>query len=412
MRSIVVVGAGPSGMMAAIKAAEGGASVVILEKMERAGKKMAITGKGRCNITNIAAIPEIIKNIPGNGKFLHSALRFFDNGEVIRFFEEQGVTTKVERGGRVFPASDRAADAVGALVGRIHDLGVALRVSSPVREVIVRSGVVRGVTLASGEVVAADAVILATGGASYPKTGSTGDGARIASALGHTVTPLIPALVPLETNDEWVKELSGLSLKNVRVRLMCDGKKLAEDFGEMMFTHFGVTGPVILSLSRMAARCLAAGGAPEVVIDLKPALTEERLDERIKRDFEKYSGKSLKNASRDLLPARMIPQILDIAYLDPAKNSSQVTRAERARLVSVLKNLVIPISMTRPIDEAIVTAGGVSVRETAPKTMASRLVKGLYFAGEILDIDGLTGGYNLQAAFSTGAAAGFYSALG
>lgn len=415
MRKILIVGAGPAGMMAAVKAAETGGTVVLLEKMERVGKKMMITGKGRCNMTNAAPVPDIIKNIPGNGVFLNSALRFFDNEDVKAFFEDAGVPTVTERGGRVFPASSRASDAVDAMLHRLHSLGVEIRTRAEVRELLENDGKISGVRLASGEELFADAVIVATGGASYPRTGSTGDGFRMAAAMGHTVEPPTPALVPLETEEDWPKELSGLSLKNVRVRLFSEGEqkeKLGEAFGEMLFTHFGVTGPIILTLSRTAAMYLRNHETLGMELDLKPALDEATLEKRVQRDFEQYRNKHAKNAMVDLLPARMISPVLDLAYIDEDKPVHQIERGERLRIVETLKRLPLTISGTRPIDEAIVTAGGVSVKEMNPKTMESKLVKGLYFVGEVADVDGFTGGYNLQAAFSMGAAAGTWSAKG
>lgn len=409
MDNVIVVGAGPAGMMAAIKAAENGADVLVLEKMKQPGKKMLITGKGRCNITNTAEIPELIKNIPGNGKFLNSCIRAFDNADVQYFFNELDVPTKVERGGRVFPVSDRAADAVNAMVVRLHELGVKLRVESRVSDIIVENDRAVGVKTDSGKVFSGDVVILATGGASYPGTGSTGDGYVMAKAIGHEVTPLLPSLVPLELEEEWVSELQGLSLRNVRVALMADEKKVTDIFGEMLFTHYGASGPVVLSLSRDVARLLAEGRFVELMIDLKPALSFEQLDNRIVRDLEKYQRKEMKNAMKDLLPGRLIMPVLDGAYIAPDRMANSVTRAERHRLVNVLKGLIVTVTKTRPISEAIVTAGGVSVKEINPKTMESRLIKKLYFAGEVVDVDAFTGGYNLQAAFSMGAAAGNWS---
>lgn len=413
MGKILIVGAGPAGMMAAVKAAENGADVILLEKMERVGKKMMITGKGRCNMTNAAPIPDIIKNIPGNGAFLNSAIRFFDNGDVIEFFKNAGVPTVTERGGRVFPASSRAADAVDAMLHRLHSLGVEIRTRAEVRDLLEKDGQISGVRLSTGEELFGNAVIVATGGASYPRTGSTGDGFRMAAAVGHTVEPPTPALVPLETEEEWPKELTGLSLKNVRVRLFSEDEpreKLGEAFGEMMFTHFGVTGPIVLTLSRTAAMYLQEHETLDMEIDMKPALDEATLEKRVQRDFEQYKNKHVKNAMTDLLPARMISPVLDLAYIDEEKPVHQIERAERLRIVETLKRLPLTISRTRPIDEAIVTAGGVSVKELNPKTMESKLVKGLYFVGEVADVDGFTGGYNLQAAFSMGAAAGTWAA--
>ena len=410
MKKILVAGAGPAGMMAAIKAAENGAEVTILEKMKKPGRKMMITGKGRCNITNAADVPEIIRNIHGNGRFLNSSLRAFDNQDVICFFEGQGVPTKVERGSRVFPASDKAQDAVAAMVHRLHELGVTIETETAVRNLLTQDDRIAGVRTQTGAVYKADAVIVCVGGASYPGTGSTGDGYAMAQAVGHTIEPIHPSLVPLVTEEEWVKDVQGLSLRNVRAALRIDGEKVQEMFGEMLFTHYGVTGPIILSLSRMASACLLdKGHFVELSLNLKPALSQEQLDARIQRDFEKYQRKQLGNALTDLLPHKLIEPVLDAAFLAPDKPVHQVTAAERHRLAETLQDLTLVITGTRPIAEAIVTAGGVSVKEIDPKTMESKLVRGLYFAGEVIDVDAYTGGYNLQAAFSTGAAAGNWS---
>lgn len=409
MKQILVIGAGPAGMMAAIRAAENGAAVTLLEKMKRPGRKMMITGKGRCNITNAADVPEIIRNIHGNGAFLNSSMRAFDNRDVMDFFEQQGVPVKVERGNRVFPVSDKAQDVVDAMVHRLHEFGVRIELEMPVADILLQEGRVAGVRTKSGAHYKADAVILAVGGASYPGTGSTGDGYEMARKLGHTVVPLRPSLVPLETEEEWVKDVQGLSLRNVRATLLAGGEKVQEMFGEMMFTHFGVTGPIILSMSRRAAKCLAEGKFVELELNLKPALTPEKLDARIQRDFEQHIRKSLKNGLLDLLPHKLIEPVLDCAYLDPEKPVHQVTAEERHRLAETLQHLTLTITKTRPLAEAIVTAGGVSVREINPKTMESKLVPDLYFAGEVVDVDAYTGGYNLQAAFSMGNAAGCWS---
>lgn len=409
MKQILVIGAGPAGMMAAIRAAENGAAVTLLEKMKRPGRKMMITGKGRCNITNAADVPEIIRNIHGNGAFLNSSMRAFDNQDVMEFFRQQGVPVKVERGNRVFPVSDKAQDVVNAMVHRLHELDVRIELEMPVADILLQEGRVAGVRTKSGAHYKADAVILAVGGASYPGTGSTGDGYEMSKKLGHTVVPLRPSLVPLETEEEWVKDVQGLSLRNVRATLLAGGEKVQEMFGEMMFTHFGVTGPIILSMSRRAAKCLAEGKFVELELNLKPALTPEKLDARIQRDFEQHIRKSLKNGLLDLLPHKLIEPVLDCAYLDPEKPVHQVTAEERHRLAETLQHLTLTITKTRPLAEAIVTAGGVSVREINPKTMESKLVPGLYFAGEVVDVDAYTGGYNLQAAFSMGNAAGCWS---
>ena len=410
MNKIIVIGAGPGGMMAAVKAAENGAEVLLLEKMNRVGKKMLITGKGRCNITNAADVPEIIRTITGNGRFLYSALQSFDNQDVMRFFQEHGVEIKVERGQRVFPVSDKAQDAVDAMYMYLHELGVKIRTEARVRDILTAEGHAAGVRLIDGEILSASAVILATGGASYPGTGSTGDGYAMAEALGHTIVPLRPSLVPLETEEDWPLAAQGLSLRNVRVQLLADGQKIAEEFGEMMFTHFGVTGPIILSLSRPAAQALADGSMVELSINLKPALTPEQLDARLQRDFLKYQRKQLKNALHDLLPSKLIEPVLDLSYLDPDAFVHQTSKEQRLRLAEVLQHMVLTVSRTRPLAEAIVTAGGIATREINPKTMESKKVPGLYLVGEVVDVDAFTGGYNLQAAFSMGAAAGCWSA--
>ncbi|SFT33339.1 hypothetical protein SAMN02910356_00048 [Selenomonas sp. GACV-9] len=410
MKHILVVGAGPAGMMAAIKAAENGAEVTVLEKMKKPGRKMMITGKGRCNITNAADVPEIIRNIHGNGRFLNSSMRAFDNQDVIYFFEGQGVPTKVERGNRVFPVSDKAQDVVDAMVQRLHELGVTIETEVAVKDLLTQDGHIAGVRTQTGAIYKADAVILCVGGASYPGTGSTGDGYGMAAAVGHTIVPVRPSLVPLVTEDEWVKDVQGLSLRNVRGTLRVDGEKVQEMFGEMMFTHYGVTGPIILSMSRMASEYLAdAGHFVELSLNLKPALSQEKLDARVQRDFEKYQRKQLGNALVDLLPHKLIAPVLDSAFLAADKPVHQVTLEERHRLVETLQDLTLVIVGTRPLAEAIVTVGGVSVKEINPKTMESKLVPGLYFAGEVTDVDAYTGGYNLQAAFSMGAAAGNWS---
>lgn len=411
---IIVAGAGPAGMMAAIKAAENGAQVVLLEKMSRPGKKMLITGKGRCNITNVAEKQELIRNIPGNGKFLYSCLKAYDNEDVQLFFQTQGVPTKVERGGRVFPVSDKAADVVEAMVLYLRELGVELVLDARVEEILTQADEAgqlhaTGFRLSDGREYQGDAAILATGGASYPGTGSTGDGCRLAQRLGHHIVKLLPSLVPLETEDDWVKELQGLSLKNVRATLLSDGEEVSDMFGEMLFTHFGISGPIVLSLSRQAVQLLNKGHFVEMELDLKPALTPEQLDARLLRDFQKYLNKEIKNGMKDLLPGRLIEPVLDAAYLKPETPVNAITREQRHKLVEILKALPMIISGSRPIAEAIVTAGGIDTKEINPKTMESKLVKGLYFAGETTDVDGYTGGFNLQVAFSMGAAAGCWS---
>ena len=405
---IAVIGGGPAGMIAAIRAAEGGAQVTLFEKMPRVGRKLGITGKGRCNLTNTADNAEIIKNLPGNGKFLFSALKNFSSVDTVNFFENLGVTTKVERGGRIFPVSDDASEVIDALLRKMLVLGVEVKNNSPVTDIIAEHKKIRGV-LVGGKIFQCDAVILATGGASYPATGSTGDGFRLAKRLGHTVTEILPALVPLEVEED-IKSLQGLSLKNVRVKLLADGKKIADQFGEMLFTHFGLSGPIILTLSRQAAKLLADGKFVELEINLKPALTPEQLDARILRDFDKFKRKAIKNSLVELLPAKLIPIILDRAFIEPNKKVDEITQAERRRLAEILRGLLLTITKTRPISEAIVTAGGISVKEINPQTMQSKIVENLFIAGEVADVDGFTGGFNLQAAWAMGNTAGTFAA--
>ena len=405
MKKIIVVGGGAAGVMAAIRAAEGGAQVTLFEKMPQIGRKLRITGKGRCNLTNTADIAEVVKNIPGNGKFLFSALKNFSPVDAVNFFESLGVKTKVERGGRIFPASDDASEVIDALIKRLAILGVEVKTNSPVKEILSEQKKIVGV-LVDGKIFRCDALILATGGMSYPATGSTGDGFKFARKLGHTVTEILPALVPLETEEEFVKDLQGLSLRNVRAKLLADGKKISEEFGEMLFTHFGVSGPIILTLSRRAAKLLAEKKFVELEINLKPALSPAQLDARILRDFDKFKGKIAKNSLGDLLPAKLIPLVLDLAYLPEDKRVDEITAAERRRLAKILQGLPLTITATRPISEAIVTAGGVDVKELDPRTMRSKLVENLFVVGEVADVDGFTGGFNLQAAWSMGNAAG------
>lgn len=406
MKNVIVVGGGAAGMMAAYQAAGEGSHVILLEKMPSLGRKVLITGKGRCNITNACDTQQLIKNMPGNGRFLHSAYREFDNTDMIAFIEQWGVQTKVERGGRVFPVSDKAKDVIDAFVRALAKKQVEVITGQPVRKILVEDDQVVGVATDHKQ-YPADAVILATGGASYPGTGSSGDGYKMAKELGHAITPLKPSLVPLEVTEDWIKELQGLSLKNVTATVLVGGKKQADDFGEMLFTHYGLSGPIILSLSKVVAEALNAGNKEVMLeINLKPALSEEVLDKRVQRDWEKFSRKQLKNSLNELLPTKMIPVIIDLAFLDPDKFVNQITKSERARLLKQLQHLTFTIQRTRPVSEAIVTAGGVSTKEINPATMESKLIKNLYFAGEVIDIDGYTGGYNLQAAFSTGYVAG------
>lgn len=405
MKTVGVIGAGAAGLMAAGRAAERGHRVFVFEKNRIAGKKVRITGKGRCNLTNACDPDTFIANIPGNGRFLYSSLHTFSNAQVMEFFEKMGVPVKVERGDRVFPVSDQAKDVADALRDYAVGCGAKLYYESPVSEIFAEAGCVTGVKLEDGRTIQLDAVIVATGGISYPGTGSTGDGHRMAQKLGHTVTPLKPSLVPLVTRDKWVPKLQGLSLKNVAISLQDKkGTRLYEDFGEMMFTHFGVTGPVILSGSRHILKYDYKNVF--LVIDLKPALSMEKLDERLQRDFAKFSRKQFKNALDELFPNLLIPVMVDLSQIPPDKPVHQITREERLGFAALIKNLTCEIIGSRPVDEAIVTAGGVSVKEIHPGTMESKLVKGLFFAGEVMDVDAYTGGFNLTIAFSTGFSAG------
>lgn len=412
MKKIVVIGAGPAGMMAAITGAEMGAPVTLLEKMPEAGKKLKITGKGRCNITSSLEGEFLLSGYAGGGgRFLYSVLSEFSNVDLINYFAVRGVPCKVERGNRVFPVSDRAEDVVGALKKELLEQGVRVDYRCAVQGLVISNGRVNGVRTAE-KVLAAQAVILSTGGMSYPGTGSTGDGYQMAEAVGHQVVTPRPGLVPLETVEPWVKELKGLSLKNVQMTAWRpDGVRINQDFGEMLFTHFGISGPIVLSMSRDIGEYLHKNPGKQVRagIDLKPALSEETLAKRLDRDFTLYSRKHFKNSLNDLLPQSLIPVIIELSGIDPMQTVNSITRTQRRELIRLLKNLPVTVKRTRPIGEAIVTAGGINLKEVNPKTMESKIIKGLFFAGEILDIDGYTGGFNLQAAFSTGYAAGKYA---
>ena len=405
---VIVIGGGASGMMAAITAAESGAAVTLLEKNDRLGKKMLITGKGRCNVTTDKDTTEIINSFVHNGKFLYTALSSFSNQQVKYFFEEAGVPLKVERGERVFPVSDQSKDIVNALRRKMQEAGVDVWLNATVKELLLEDGRAVGVQLLNGQKLRANHMIVATGGASYPGTGTTGDGYHFARKAGHTIVPLRPSLIPLECAEGYVKALQGLSLKNVNFTIeTAQGKKLVQEFGEMLFTHFGVSGPIVLSASYKAVDYWQKNKEPLVgIIDFKPALTPEKLDVRILRDIEEQKNKQLKNSLHTLMPGKLIPVFIQRAGISPDKAMHQITREERQRMVELLKQFRFTVTKARPIEEAIVTAGGVSVKEVSPKTMESKLVPGLYFTGEVLDIDGMTGGFNLQAAFSTGYLAG------
>ncbi|MGM0502115.1 MAG: NAD(P)/FAD-dependent oxidoreductase [Bacillota bacterium] len=400
----IVIGAGAAGLIAAGKAAERGKEVLLLEKNEQVGKKILITGKGRCNLTNDCAVEEMIKNFPDTGKFLYSALYNFSNWQLRSFFADLGVETKVERGDRVFPVSDSAADVVAALKKYIKENGVYLKSKAKVIEILIEDDKITGVKLEAGQEYQADNVLLAVGGQAYPSTGSSGDGYQLASELGHQIKDVKPALVPLETEEEWVKGAQGLNLRNVTATLVVNGEEIAQEFGEMLFAHFGVTGPIILTLSRKAVQYLDQ--EVKLKIDLKPALSLEKLDQRLQRDFKKYARKQFKNSLGDLLPRKLIPIVVNLSSIPTDKFVHQITTEERSELLELLTGLELTISGTRGFRAAIVTAGGVDTEEINPSTMESKLIEGLYFAGEIIDIDGYTGGFNLQAAFSTGYLAG------
>ncbi len=411
VRRVIVVGGGAAGMMAAISAAEYGADVLLCERNDRLGKKLRITGKGRCNVTNDCDLNTFLSNVPTNPRFLYAALSGFSTADTMSFFEDLGVPLKTERGRRVFPVSDRAGDVVAALERKCREMGVTL-LNRRVQRLLIENGRACGVVLGENREEHADAVILCTGGKSYPLTGSDGDGFRFAEMVGHRVEPAKPSLVPLVARGRFCALLQGLSLKNVSLRIVQveTGKTVYEDFGEMMFTHFGLTGPLILSASAHLADMKP--GKYEARIDLKPALDEMTLDARLLSDFSKYQNRDVINALNDLLPQKMIAPFVSLCEIDPRKKIHSVTREERERMVQILKGLRVTLEGFRPIEEAIVTRGGVSVKEVNPKTMESKLIPGLYFAGELLDVDAYTGGFNLQIAFSTGVAAGHAAACG
>ncbi|MBQ7472886.1 MAG: NAD(P)/FAD-dependent oxidoreductase [Oscillospiraceae bacterium] len=399
---LVVIGGGPSGMMCAIQAAERGKKVVILDDNRQLGRKLRITGKGRCNLTNNCDVKTIMQNIPGDGRFLYSALSRFGPQETMAFFTGLGVPLKTERGNRVFPVSDNANDIADALVRRCGALGVRTE-KTRAKKILTKDGAVCGVACADGE-IACRAAALCTGGRSYPLTGSNGAGYELARELGHTIVPTRPSLVPLESGDEYCAEMQGFAPKNVVLSAFEDNKLIYKEMGEMLFTHFGVSGPLVLSASAHMRKMGSASYRLE--IDFKPALDEKKLDARILRDFEKYANKEFKNALGELVGHSMIPVLVRLSEIEENKIVNSITRQERQRLVRLLKAFPVGISGFRPIDEAIVTAGGVSTKEVNPRTMESKLVSGLYFAGEIMDLDAYTGGFNLQIAWSTGHMAG------
>lgn len=403
---VIVIGGGAAGLMAAGQAAEIGTETLLLEKMNRPGRKLRITGKGRCNLTNETLLSEFITHFGPSGRFLRQAFSSFFVSELVAFLGELGVPTVTERGGRVFPASGQAQDVVDALVGWVRERGAILRTRSPVEQLLIEDGRVVGVRVSGGQVYRADAVIVATGGASYPGTGSTGDGYRLAASVGHTIVPIRPALVPLETAGDIARRLQGLSLRNVTLRVWVNGEKRSETFGEMLFTHFGLSGPIVLCQSRQVVDALRLGQKVILALDLKPALDERKLDVRLLRDLDAHGKQQFHTLLKGLLPRKLIPICVDLTGISPDKAGHQITAQERKRLRTWLKDFRLKVTGYRSFDEAIITAGGVDTREINPRTMASRLVEGLYFAGEVLDVDADTGGYNLQAAFSTGWVAG------
>jgi predicted Rossmann fold flavoprotein len=403
---VVVVGGGPAGMIAAGTAASMGRKTILIEKNEKLGKKLFITGKGRCNVTNSADFDEFMKNIPKNSKFFYSAFNGFSNNDLIGLLEDLGLKIKVERGGRAFPESDKSSDVIKAFERYMNKYKVDVKLNSKVMNIRQEGDVISGVLLANGESIECSSVIICTGGVSYPQTGSTGDGYEIARRAGHSINELMPSLVPLVAKDAFIKDLQGLSLKNVEIKAIADGQLVYEDFGEMLFTHYGLSGPIILSASFYVSDYLRKKKEIKISIDLKPALSEEELDKRIIRDFEKNTNKQFKNSLDELFPQKMIPVVIALSGIDESKEVHQITKLERKAFVKLIKGFTITISGTRPIEEAIVTSGGINLKEISPKTMESKVVKGLYFAGEIIDLDAFTGGFNLQIAFSTGYTAG------
>lgn len=402
MNTVVVIGGGPAGMMAAINAADK-YNTVLIEKNDKLGRKMFISGKGRCNITNAKDISEFFDFIPGNPHFLYSSLYSFTNEDTMNFFNKLGVKLKTERGDRVFPESDKSSDIISAMEKELRKKSVSIKLNSKVKSFIYKDNTIKAVQLDDNSIIKGDYFILCTGGISYPQTGSSGEGYNFAKELGHNIVELKPSLVPITVKEEWIKELQGLSLKNVELSIVNKKNKvLFKEFGEMLFTHFGISGPICLSGSRVVNK----EDNLKAVIDLKPALTFEELDKRIQKDFIKYTNKDFKNSLDDLLPQKIIDVVIRLSGIDPNKKVNLITREERQNLVSLLHNFTLEIKGLRPIAEAIVTAGGINVKEIDPSTMQSKLCKNLYFAGEIIDVDAYTGGFNIQIALSTGYLAG------
>ena len=414
---VVVIGGGPAGMMSAITAKEAGNRVILIEKMKSLGRKLLITGKGRCNITSSLPIEEFIKNTPGNGKFLYSAFNNFSNEDIINFLKEEGLEVKEERGNRIFPVTDKSQDVLNCFIKRLKKDKVEIHLGERVEEILYdeknEGKIVTGIRTTNGK-IEADKIILATGGKSYPLTGSTGDGYCLAQKLGHTITNLKPSLVPIEIFEKSIcKNLQGLSLRNVSIKIVDNEnkKEIYSDFGEMLFTHFGVSGPIILSSSAHLVRYKNIDEKfknknIKIIVDFKPALSEEKLEARILRDFEEFKNKQFKNSLDKLLPQKLIPVIIELSNINENKKVNEITKEERKKLVILLKNFTLTLEKLRPIEEAIITSGGINIKEINPKTMESKLVKNLYFAGEIIDVDSYTGGFNLQIAYSTGYVAG------
>lgn len=405
MSRVIVIGGGAAGMMAAVAAAENGHHVLLLEKNEKLGKKLYITGKGRCNVTNACERDKFFENIVSNPKFLYSAFYACDNMGLMEIIKDAGCPLKVERGERVFPVSDHASDITAALQRLLKEKGVQIRLHTTVRDVMAADGQVTGVRLADGSTLEADAVVTATGGLSYQTTGSTGDGYRMAQMLGHTIKDCVPALVPVEIEEAWCRSLQGLSLKNVTLTMTCGKKQIYQGFGEMLFTHFGVSGPLVLSASSYYGRCKEREDI-RFTIDLKPALSVEQLDKRLLREFEENRNRQIKNVLGSLYPAKLVPVMIMVSGMDGEQRVNEVTREQRQQLIEVTKRLSMRVKGLRGFDEAVITQGGVKVKEINPSTMESKCVRGLYFAGEVLDVDALTGGFNLQIAWSTGYLAG------
>ncbi len=405
MSKVLIIGAGAAGMYAAVTAARAGHQVHVFEKNDKAGRKLFITGKGRCNLTNDCDTEELLQAVKSNRKFLYSSFYTHTNQDVIRFFQDNGMPVKTERGGRVFPASDHSSDVIRTLERQMSKWGVRLHLGTEVRELLTEEGRIAGLLLGDGTRETGDACIVATGGFSYPLTGSTGDGYRFAREAGHSVTDLVPSLVPVEAKEKWVGDLMGLSLRNIELTVKDGKKELYRDFGEMLFTHFGLSGPVVLSATSEVGPRLEKGPL-SFYIDLKPALTPEQLDQRILRDFGEQKNRQFKNSLGKLLPAKLIPVVVGLSGISPEKKIHDISREERRGLVSLLKDLTVTAVSLRSWSEAIITKGGVSVREIDPATMESKKIKGLYFAGEVLDLDAVTGGFNLQIAWSTAYLAG------